>query len=40
MLYTTSNYNSGIPNFGVSHADDLFYLWNPLLQTDYSLNGK
>ena len=30
----------GVPNFGVSHADDLFYLWNPLLNTDYVLNGE
>ena len=37
MLYTTSNYNSGIPNFGVSHADELFFLWNNLIGIEFKL---
>jgi len=28
----------GIPNFGVSHADDLLYLWNPVIQTYFDMN--
>jgi len=28
----------GIPNFGVSHADDLLYLWNPVIQTIFDMN--
>ena len=32
--------DKGIPNFGVSHADDLFYHWNPLLKQKFELNGS
>ena len=29
----------GIPNYGVSHADDLLYLWNPVFTVSVDLNG-
>merc|ERR550525_43318 len=30
----------GIPNYGVSHADDLLYLWNPVFTVSVDLNDS
>merc|ERR1712062_30203 len=30
----------GIPNYGVSHADDLLYLWNPVFTVSLDLNDS